>query len=152
MPAGGGEFIRVEADPRQLAHILAGAKAFDKKLATNIRRELRKAGDVAINDMRGILGSGPVGGAIGQGIRMQVSTSASKTGVRIVSTGSALAAEKKPLVKAFNKGTFRHPVYGHRDRWVSQSGRPYFGVVYKHRDEIMAAVQKALDDAVEAIK
>jgi hypothetical protein len=150
--AGGGEFIRVEADPKQLAHILAGAKAFSPKLATNLRREMRKAGDSAINDMRGILGSGPVGGAIGQGIRLQVQTSKTKQGIRITSTGAGLSADKKPLTKAFNLGTFRHPVYGNRNAWVNQAGRPYFGVVLKHRDEILAAVDKALNDAVEAIK
>ena len=150
MPAGaggGGEFVRVEPDPRQLKHILDGVKAFSPKLATNLRRELRKASDDAIKDMRGVLGSGPIGNAIGRGIRTQVQSSKSRQGIRIVQT------DTHPLAKAFNKAVFRHPVFGNRENWVSQSGRPYFGsVISKHRNAIQDAVQRALDDAVREIQ
>lgn len=42
-------------------------------------------------------------------------------------------------------GSFRHPVYGHRDRWVSQSARPFFfPAVDGHRKAVRDAVERAV--------
>jgi hypothetical protein len=71
--------------------------------------------------------------------------------------------------KAYNMGTFRHPVFGgsankyqnksgnvqqgSTNAWVTQEGRPYFGSVITKsmRVELVSKVRKALDEAVTAI-
>lgn len=146
------DLFRAEIDPANLRALLASVKAFDKNLATGLRRTLRQQGQSAIQDMRGVLGGGEVGGAIGAGIRVQIQTAKSRQGIRIQATTSKMPSGKEPLVKAFNKATFRHRVYG-GNVWVNQSGRPYFGsVIYKHRDEIRSGVEAALADALKGIR
>jgi hypothetical protein len=143
--------FRMEVDPRNLRAIVQAAKQFDAALGRNLRRQLRQAGQGAITDMRGVLGGGAIGGGIGRGIRLEVQTSKARQGVRIRATGSGLPGDKRPLVKAFNAPSFRHPVYG-MPVWVDQPGRPYFGsVIVKHRDQIRESVETALGDALKEI-
>jgi hypothetical protein len=147
----------VQFDPGQFRALMAAIKAFDAKLATKVRRELRRAGDDAVADIKATVQSGPGSGRVGiragiaAGTKTTVATSKSAQGVRISSSSSALPAGHKPMLRAYNKAEFRHPVYG-RDTWVSQSGRPFFGVVIKRHEEAMrAAVLAALGDAVKEI-
>jgi hypothetical protein len=54
------------------------------------------------------------------------------------------------LAKRWNseKG-WRHPVWGHRDRFVRQVGRPYFDTVIKRNEPVLlAGVELATTKAV----
>lgn len=54
---------------------------------------------------------------------------------------SGPAPHARPYENDGSPGTFRHPVYGHRDRWVSQEARPFFyGVVADKADEVRDAI------------
>ena len=45
-------------------------------------------------------------------------------------------------------GSFRHPVYGHRDRWVTAATRPYLWPAVRGRvNDITAAANDALENA-----
>lgn len=68
-------------------------------------------------------------------------------GVRITTSSTKLPADKAPMVKAYMADTFRHPVFGRRDTYVSQRGKDWF---YKPLFEGRQAYQRAIVDAIEA--
>lgn len=145
--------VRIE----HLGRILRDIKAFDSRLATGLRREIRNSAKVAAAAAQSTVREGGpsktgLREGIARGIRVSISTGARTNGVRITSSGTGLSTARKPMVKAFNKATFRHPVFGDRSHWVSQSGRPYFGsVIAGHRDEVQRGVLRALDQAARTL-
>ena len=44
-----------------------------------------------------------------------------------VSAGGSAAPHAAPYEHGGTPGTFRHMVFGHRDRWVTQQARPFLG-------------------------
>jgi hypothetical protein len=60
---------------------------------------------------------------IAKGITRKISYSGSRSGVRIRADSKYLPASQKSLVKATNKGNWRHPVHG-TDIWVGQTFDP----------------------------
>lgn len=156
-PGAGGSF-RVEFSPEQLAGFLRALKAFEPALATATRRNLRRAGDAAIADMKSTVASGPGSGSVGiksgisKGLKTAVATGKRRQGVRITGTAANLPEGRKPMLRLYNKASFRHPVFGSRDSWVVQRGRPYFGsVIKRHEDDMVEAVMQALEDAYETM-
>jgi hypothetical protein len=71
-------------------------------------------------------------------------------GVRFVVQSSKLPADQRTLPRHLDseKG-WRHPVFGDRDVWVTQKGRPYFGSTIKRK---APAFRKAIVDAMEKIR
>ena len=84
---------------------------------------------------------------------MPVSFAKRAAGAKITTGSSKLAAENKGLLNVYNKKTFRHPVFGDKENWVEQQGRPYFGsVIQKALDRaLVEEVRAALDEAATAI-
>lgn len=72
--------------------------------------------------------------------------------IRIVVQAS-LPADQAKLPRYLNdpKG-WRHPVFGNRDAWVTQRGKPYFEPpILRQRTAIVAELVKALDATAETI-
>lgn len=71
-------------------------------------------------------------------------------GVRFVVQSSKLPPDQQSLPRHLDstKG-WRHPVFGDRDVWVEQQGRPYFGVTIKQR---APAFRRAIAEAMEKIR
>jgi hypothetical protein len=87
------------------------------------------------------------------GTRDSVSFTAKSAGVRIVTSGAGLG-EHIGMLKAYNKGSFRHPVFGNTSLWVEQLGNPYFDKVIETdrvQGEMMIQIRESLDSAVAAI-
>jgi len=90
---------------------------------------------------------------ISRGITRKITYSGFRTGVRIRVDGKYLPADQQTLLKLTNSGkTFRHPVAGNRNAWVSQQFGPghWFDDVMKRRgprimQEIDAAARRAMD-------
>lgn len=125
------------------------------KLKRELRAQIRLAAERAADDSRTTIDNGPsrtgLRMAIASGIRVQV-MSGNTAGVRIVADKKALPDGKQKLVRAFDKPSFRHPVFG-QSEWVVQAGRPYFAsVIRKHRDEVSEAVQTAMSNALESLR
>lgn len=80
-----------------------------------------------------------------------------RVGVRFGSSGQGVfiraAASVAPHARPYEGitsrgGTFRHPVFGHRDRWVPQQARPFLAPAAESgRDDAVAAVERAIDEA-----
>ena len=151
-----GDELTVKVE--HLGEMLRDVKAFDAKLATYVRREIRNSAKTAVVDVQATVRSGPgrTGGgklreSIARGVRVQISTGKRTNGVRIVSTGAGLSADHKPMVKAYNKATFRHPVFG-RNTWADQPGRAYFGnVIARRSEDVRRGILRALDMASQAL-
>jgi hypothetical protein len=123
----------------------------DRVMAAGIRRNIRAAVQTS--------GAGIVAKAranaswstrIPGSIRMRVSFAARGAGVTVVSSKRA-APHGRPYEMG-SKGTsgeLRHPVFGHRDRWVPEATRPFFfPAVAEATPEMLRAMDKAITDAV----
>ena len=141
-------------DGPDLSRLLNELKAADKKAATAVRKGIRIAAKSAMDDVKRTIESAPGSGKAGtrrniaSGLAVRISTG-KVAGVRIVASSKNLPESRKPMLRAFNKPSWRHPVFGNKDeKWVVQQGRPYFGeVIERRRPDIEAAVRKAMDEA-----
>lgn len=59
---------------------------------------------------------------------------------------SAVAPHGRPKEGITGNVTFRHPVHGHRDRWVDQATQPYLApAVEAGTESVVAAVAQTID-------
>lgn len=71
-------------------------------------------------------------------------------GVRFVVQSSQLPEDQRSLPRHLDSAKgWRHPVFGDRDVWVSQKGRPYFAVTIKKK---APAFRQAIVGAMETIR
>lgn len=90
---------------------------------------------------------------IARSIQTKITTSGSRTGVRIRIDGTKLPADQQKLPKALDSANgWRHPVFGNKSVWVTQKGQPWWAVtVNKHRDDIRAKIRAAIDSTVSKL-
>lgn len=135
-----------------------------KELRRDLARNLRAAADPVITDIKSSLMSMPTKGidplgaplrpAVAKNIKAQARLTGKATGVRI-------RARKTPNIRGFanapkrlnQKRPFRHPVYGNREKWVPQLGKPrYFDdPINERRDEFRRAVLDVMEDTARKI-
>jgi hypothetical protein len=116
------------------------------ELKRQLRPRLRSAGESIRQDMRARASySTRIPGAIG----MRTSFSAKGGGVSF-----RVSVKKAPHSRVMERGnlkgrhgTFRHPVFGDRQTWVSQPTRPYF---YPALVAGRPAMERNITDAVRA--
>lgn len=161
MPSGEQGF-QIVIDPQEWFRLKQDLDAFDPALARALRKRIKNAGQVAADEVKKTLALPSPGGGDDSGegraaliaaTRLTVSFGKRTAGAKIVTGSSRLSAAHKGLVNVYNKKTFRHPVFGNKDNWVPQQGRPYFrSSIYKALDRVMVReVRAALDEAVNAI-
>lgn len=148
--------LEVVIDSGEFSRLIKSIRAFDKDLATRTRAQLRAAAKPAVAEVQQILRA-PTGhptsrtnlrATLAKGTKLSIRTGKT-AGVAITTSGSKLPNPR--LAKLYNRPSWRHPVFGDREVWVTQKGRPYFGVVYKHRTALAEAMQRALDGAAAQI-
>ena len=140
--------------PEQLAKLQRVAAAVGG-VPKDVRRECERGLRQATAPMRrtfraGALGYLPLRGGLGEwvtaGMRFRTSVSLSPNPRLRIS--ASIPGHDLP---ALNRGRDRHPVFGHRDRWVTQTVRPHFwddaGIVGAQEagDEISKAIDRAAD-------
>lgn len=155
----GASEVEVTIDPRDMSRLLKDARTFDAALAKATRKRLRDAAQEGVQDVKSrLMGrtfrtDAGLARGLAAGTKVSIRTGARTAGVSIVTTGAKLPADKQALVRAYNKPSFRHPVYGNRNAFVNQRGRPYFGAVLDEKKPAMlAAMEAALHDAAETIR
>lgn len=142
-----------------LARLQADVRDFPAALRTALDKRLGAVAQAGAGPVRTQLRTRPhhidVGLAEGLAAGTKVVRArgdARTAGAAVVTTGERLSANRQAMVYAFNKPSFRRPVFGHRDRMVTQSGRPYFGVVLdRRRADAEAGVNQALADAAGTV-
>lgn len=87
---------------------------------------------------------------VASAIKAKVSYSGYKLGARITVDPAALPQSQRKLPRALNSPRgWRHPTWGHRDRWVSQTGEPYFDrPIERHATRVRVRVGKVIDEAL----
>lgn len=92
--------------------------------------------------------------SVARGIKSKVAYSGFKLGARIVADSAALPASQRKLPRYLNRRRgWRHPVWGHRDRWVQQVGEPYFdNPIRRHRRQIRKEVAEVVDDVMRTLQ
>lgn len=167
--------ISVEPD---IAAVSARLKQYDERggraLKNQMAKEMRGLGDKLVKaeqaaakntKVRGIAGRGSservrykrggrTGGGVG--IRGNVANSIVKrnrltgreAGVEIRASRSKLPADFKKMAWALNRGAWRHPVYGDRSTWATQTVSPR-GFFWRTRDEQKPYVQRQIRQIAE---
>jgi len=163
-PAG----ITVRIDPQEWYRLKKAMDAADKSIARDLRKRIKAAGDIAAQAVRDSLKESPPAGGpdpagfrdeLQRATRVSISFGLRAAGVKVRTSSSGLPGEQKPLLAAYNKGAFRHPVFPQAGtartswKWVPQVGKPYFGAaIMKVIDTtIQREIMLALDAAVDAI-
>lgn len=86
-------------------------------------------------------------------IKSRVAYTGYKLGAKVYVEPSALPPSQRKLPKHVDSLRWRHPVWGHRDRWVTQHGTPYFsGPIKRHREQVRRDVQAAVDQVMRTLK
>lgn len=150
----------LSADAEQFRALFGKTSEVEPKLKAALRKRMKAAADLAAADVRSEVTKAPrshgrgtrgLRKGIAAGVKVTISASPTKVGVAIQATGSKLPADMRALVRAYNKPTFRHPVFG-GSTWVLQVGRPYFKKPIEDRQgDVQAAVEAAMREAVESL-
>lgn len=124
-----------------------------RKLPTELRKalrpRLRMAGQVIANAARANASwSSRIPGTIKVGTKF----SPNREGVYIRAGGASAPHARLYELGSRSPSSFRHPVFGHRDRWVEQTTRPFlFRAAEQHVSQTTVAIENALSDAAHGI-
>ncbi len=165
--------VVVSIDPKAWHTLKQECDQYDRQIILNLRRRIRAAGKVAVEEVKKTLAlPSPDGGpdegegrrALAAATNVTISFTQRGAGAKIVTSSRRLPEENKGLLLVYNKDTFRHPVF-ERERqasarrgntlrhrlvksgrapWVAQKGRPYFG------EPITKALNGAIRDEILA--
>lgn len=157
---------RVEVDKTDLHMLLVALKA--EATGTEFRRDLRAGLKVAVEPAvqaarASILSMGVAGLTRAQPSLRTVVAAATKAQVRLGArkAGVSVAVKKTTMPRGFRNAPkrlnarkgWRHPVFGDRDVWVSQRGKPdwFDGPMRAAKPAAVVAAQHAIDNIAERI-
>lgn len=95
----------------------------------------------------------PLRGTIAAAIRISVRTS-SNPGARVWIDRSALPPDLRNMPTVMNTGRIRHPVFGNRRRWATQTTTPLWweSTVRRHRPRMEREVERILHDVRQRLE
>lgn len=133
--------ISVDAD--DFRNFQRTLKTLDKEISKALNRELRKViGSTIVPAARqNASWSSRIPGAI------KPTVGTTKIGARVASRQAPHGRAYEGLAKGVrSNASFRHPVFGNRDVWVSQRTRPYLQPAF---DDNAGEATKAAEEAIE---
>ena len=137
---------QIRIDTSELKGFARGLKRIDAEAAKALRSSLRAAGNVVADGARIEAG---FSSNIPQTIRVRT---AGATDTVIAGAGEAHPGESAAFEHNGVPGQFRHPVYGHRNNWVSQTAHPFLlPALAANRERVAQMVADAFDEAVQAV-
>lgn len=91
---------------------------------------------------------------IARSIQVKITASGPRAGVRIRIDGSKLPEDQQKLPKALDSAKgWRHPVFGNKNVWVTQKGKPWWAVtINKHEDEMRSRILAAMKETADKLK
>lgn len=131
----------------------------DGRLPKELRKSMRQTAKPAADDAKRRVRSLPVHGAKHSGLRRRVAAGVAiqagagrGLGVRIV-TGMKDPQERNLPRYLDDPRGWRHPTFGHRDRWVDQNtgGSWFRATIAEHRPQMTRDLQQVLEEAAETI-
>ncbi|WP_326808179.1 hypothetical protein OHB04_22840 [Streptomyces sp. NBC_01775] len=90
----------------------------------------------------------PLRATLAEALRISVRTSAGSAGARVWVDKVLLPPDLRNMPDTINSGRIRHPVYGNRRRWVTQTAPPLWWdrAVRNHTPRMIREVARVLDD------
>lgn len=108
-----------------------------------LRPKLRAIGQAALADVRGRASWST---RIPRATRLVVSLAKAKPGLSIV-VNKDKAPHARPYENRGSAGTFRHPLFGNRQRWFPQQARPFLWPGARpHFERVDEQISKAVDE------
>lgn len=148
--------IAIQIDSAEWYRLSKQLRAYDPKLLTALRKRLRNAGQFAVNKIRANLAMpSPDGGPdtgksrdiLARATKVTISFSQKQAGAKVTTSGRNLPPENRAVLKVYNKHQFRHPVFGDKQTWVTQRGRPYFAEAFE--SELLRVARQEIEDALD---
>ena len=153
--SGSAEFT---VDTKDFRTLFARSSKVEPKLRTALRRRIRDAAKGVAEDVKAeALKPGETRSAhprstgmrarIAGSVKVGILTGNARSGVRITTNA--------PLAGAWQaRRGWLHPVFGDRDAWVQQRGRPdyFYGTVWDGRERVRSAVEGAMQEAADSLK
>lgn len=155
---GTGQLLELQRRLRRAGH---------ENLRASMQRRLRRAAEPLRNDLQDAIrsldirsqgrGAGKRGGVspttrplratIADAIRISVRTTGDP-GARVWVDKGRLPPDLRKMPDVINDGRIRHPVFGNRRRWATQSATPLWWdkTVRAHTDRITREVERVVDD------
>lgn len=154
-----GAAVEYRVTPQGFRELFVRTAKFDETLAKELRTNIRGAALSVVSDVRTqVMGGSFTTDAgmrqgIADGLKVQVLTvSKSKPGVVIVASADRMPRGKALMLKAWQKVTFKHPVFGDKAVLVEQAGRPFFdGPIEANKSKVTTAVNKAMQQAADSL-
>lgn len=144
------------------AEVKSATAPIEKQMKANIlgvqskgRRGGGSSGRAAYNASRSKKGNAGKTGlrqAIAKGVTRKITYTGFRTGVRIRVDGKYLPEGDRSLIRATNKGQVRHPVFGNRTNWTSQTFTPKGWFDRPAQDMGAEAIRKIEHAAREALR
>lgn len=124
----------------QVAKASRDLRAMSAQVRKEVRPAIRRAAEPMVAQARANASwSSRIPGAI------RLSTTKRGVDIRV---NQKRAPHARPYEGIGGGGQFRHPVFGNRDRWVSQPTRPFLDpAVRQHRGKVREELIKVVDDA-----
>lgn len=94
-----------------------------QRAATTLRSRYRRGGLTARSVERTVGRSG-LRESVARSLRIAVRDSGRRVGVYITTEGTRLPSDQRTMPRRLNTGRWRHPVFGDRNTWVTQSITP----------------------------
>lgn len=141
--------MAVDVEIRGAAELRAAARDLreaERELKARMDRSLRTIGKRFEREIRGAAKRLPSGYAPVMAGDVRVSTSLRNGGMSLRVWAPGKGDQRD--VRAIDEGRLRHPVFGHRTRWVAQRVRP--GFVEEPRVALAEHIQQDIEAAVDA--
>jgi hypothetical protein len=131
-----------------LVVIARDMRALPEEARKAVRPALRKAGMVVAREaMVNASWSSRIPGTI----RVVTSFRVNREGITVRAGGSA-APHARPYEHLGEPGAFRHPVYGNREVWVSQTARPFlFKAARSTEGTVTEMVLETMDEVAQSL-
>ncbi|WP_433415032.1 HK97 gp10 family phage protein [Microtetraspora malaysiensis] len=131
--------------PGEIQKLVADLKRVPIELRRELRPAVRAAAQRVLDDAKDRASwSSRIPGAM----RISVRFSGRMAGASVV-VSAAKAPHGRPYEHLGDPGSFRHPVFGHRDRWVSQQARPFlFPAARANRDRVAEEIDHAVEQSL----
>jgi hypothetical protein len=131
-------------DTSEVEWLVKEFRSVPKELQPAIRREVRAAGKGFLDAVKA---DASWSSRIPAAVKIKTSFAQRGSGVRVF-VDSKAAPHARPyegLAPGGNRASFRHPVYGNREAWVTQATRPFFRQnIDPQRAQFIAALETAL--------
>lgn len=136
---------QVTIDGRELKRLGANLRKFAPEVEKQLKVDIRAAGEIVAEEARLVSGwySSRIPGSIRSSFRGMSA---------VVSAGGAKAPHAVPFEHDGVPGSFRHPVFGHREVWVDQRAHPFLSPALEATQErafaqVLVGIEKAMRSA-----